>query len=186
MTDHVNLKLATFAGGCFWCMEGPFEALKGVTQVIAGYAGGHKQNPTYEEVRSGETGHLEVIQVTYDPGVVSYEHLLQVYWRQIDPTDDCGQFHDRGVQYQTAIFFHDEEQKHQAEQTKQALEREHIFSKPIVTQILPYSNFFCAEEYHQHYYRKNPQQYEAEVHTSGRKSFLQKIWPKKTTGHGKW
>ena len=134
--ESQDQKVATFAGGCFWCMQPPFEKVNGVIEVIAGYTGGHKENPTYEEVSSGTTGHVEAIQVKFDPSKVTYSQLLDVFWRQIDPTDSDGQFVDRGSQYRSVIFYHSEEQKMLAEQSKQALEKSGRFSKPIVTEII--------------------------------------------------
>ena len=147
---------ATFAGGCFWCMVAPFQDLEGVIEVIAGYTGGHKENPTYKEVCQGSTGHFEAIQVTYNPDMISYPTLLQAFWEQIDPTDAGGQFHDRGQSYQTAIFYHDEEQKAQAEESRRQLQESGRFAGLIVTQLLPAKVFYPAEEYHQDYHRKNP------------------------------
>ena len=140
---------ATFAGGCFWCMQPPFENIEGVERVITGYAGGETEDPTYSEVSTGNTGHYEAIQVTYNPEEVSYEELLEVYWMNIDPTDEGGQFADRGSQYRTAIFYHEEDQKSQAEKSKKDLEESEKFDDPIVTKILPYSEFYKAEEKHQ-------------------------------------
>ena len=140
---------AIFAGGCFWCMESPFEALPGVVTVKAGYTGGKKSNPTYEDVCSGATGHYEAVEITYDPQKISYAELLNVFWRQVDPTDDGGQFVDRGTQYRTAIFYSNPEQKQIAEKSKKDLDQSGQFDKPITTQILPSSSFYLAEEYHQ-------------------------------------
>jgi peptide methionine sulfoxide reductase msrA/msrB len=179
---------ATFAGGCFWCMEPPFEKLEGVKEVISGYTGGKKLNPTYEEVSSGSTGHLESIEVTYDPYIVSYEKLLDVFWRNIDPTDAGGQFVDRGGQYRSAIFYHNEDQKKAAEASKQRLAKAGVFSKPIVTEIIPSATFYKAEEYHQDYYKKNPIRYKFYRFNSGRDQFLEKTWKGKaeitTTAQG--
>lgn len=168
---------ATFAGGCFWCMEGPFEVLEGVTEVVAGYTGGGRANPTYQEVSSGTTGHAEAIQITYDPAKVSYEKLLEIFWLQIDPTDAGGQFVDRGSQYRTAIFYHDTEQKKLAEASKKALAAR--FNQPIVTGIIPTGKFYPAEDYHQDYHRKNPLRYKRYREQSGRDAFLckQKLTP---------
>lgn len=171
-----NYKTATFAGGCFWCMEPPFEKTRGVIDVIVGYTGGHGDNPTYEQVSSGTTGHYEAVQVTYDPEKVSYLELLDVFWRQIDPTDDGGQFADRGSQYFTAIFYHDQEQKKQAEASKEALAASNIFDKPLITAILPAVTFYRAEEYHQDYYQKNVIQYSRYKNGSGRSEFLKEFW----------
>jgi len=171
-----EVEKATFAGGCFWCMEPPFEGLDGVDEVIAGYSGGDTENPSYEEVSSGETGHYEAIQITYDPEIISYEKLLDVYWRNIDPTDEGGQFADQGSQYKTAIFYHDQEQKASAEESKLYLEQSGKYDEPIVTQILPYKNFYAAEDYHQDYYKTNPDRYNLYKHYSGRESFLEENW----------
>lgn len=175
------LKLAVFAGGCFWCMEGPFEAREGVVAVVSGYSGGHKENPSYEEVCSKTTGHFEAIQVTYDPVKVSYEELLAIFWLQIDPTDANGQFGDQGPQYRTAIFYHDAEQKRLAEDSKKNLEQSGRFDKPIVTQILPATKFYLAEDYHQDYYKKNQLRYKIYRYQSGRDAFLKKTWKEKLT-----
>ena len=171
---------ATFAGGCFWCMESPYEKLEGVKEVISGYTGGKKVNPTYEEVSSGITGHLEAIEIVYDPSVVSYDKLLDVFWRNIDPTDAGGQFVDRGGQYRSAIFYHTEDQKKAAEAAKQRLARSGVFSKPIVTEIIPAATFYKAEEYHQDYYKKNPVRYKFYRFNSGRDQFLEKAWKGKS------
>lgn len=168
---------ATFAGGCFWCMEPPFEVINGVHGVIAGYTGGDTENPSYEQVLSGKTGHYEAVQITYDPGIISYERLLDVYWRQINPTDDGGQFADQGSQYKTAIFFHDEKQKELAEESKLYLEQSGKYENPIVTQILPYTNFYEAEDYHQDFYKTNPDTYETYKYYSGREKYLKENWP---------
>lgn len=172
--------LATFAGGCFWCMEGPFEELDGVGEVISGYAGGEEENPTYEEVSAGKTGHLEAVQVHFDPDKISYEELLAVFWRQINPTDDGGQFVDRGNQYRSAIFYHSEDQKTQAEASQKILESCNLYDKPIVTPILSFTSFYPAEEYHQNFHVTNSQRYKFYRNNSGRDQFLEKIWPGKT------
>ena len=171
-----NLKTATFAGGCFWCMQGPFGGVEGVVSSVAGYAGGTTENPTYEEVLSGRTGHIEAVQVAYDPELVSYDILLDVFWRQIDPTDDGGQFADRGSQYRTAVFYHDAEQKRLAEASKKALDDSGKFSRPVATMILPYTTFYPAEEYHQNYATKNPREYGRYRKYSGRKAFIRDTW----------
>jgi peptide methionine sulfoxide reductase msrA/msrB len=171
-----KLEKATFAGGCFWCMEAPFETLRGVIKVISGYMGGHKKNPTYEEVSSGLTGHREVIQVTYDSSKMTYKELLEVFWRQIDPTDENGQFTDKGSQYKSAIFYHTEEQKHLAEESKKELEKSGRFKKPIVTEIIKATVFYEAEDYHQDYYKRCPLKYNTYKKGSGRTDFLKKIW----------
>ena len=165
---------ATFAGGCFWCMEHPFEALDGVSNVIAGYIGGDGKNPTYQEY--SKKGHVEAVQITYDPKKVSYEQLLDVFWRQIDPTDPDGQFVDRGKQYRSAIFYHDEAQQKHAKDSKQKLTTSKRFKKPIVTEILAASTFWPAEEYHQDYATKRPWRYRWYRSRSGRDQFLNKAW----------
>ncbi|HWO76885.1 MAG TPA: peptide-methionine (S)-S-oxide reductase MsrA [Bacillus sp. (in: firmicutes)] len=172
-------KLATFAGGCFWCMVSPFDEQPGIKEVISGYTGGHKENPTYEEVCSDTTGHYEAVQITYDPNVFPYQKLLELYWQQIDPTDPGGQFNDRGLSYRTAIFYHDEEQKQLAEESKQKLAESGRFKKPIVTEILPTGPFYKAEEYHQHYYKKNPFHYNLYKEGSGRARFIRENWKKR-------
>ena len=171
-----ELETATFAGGCFWCMEPPFEALDGVEEVIVGYTGGHVENPTYEEVSSGGTGHYEAIQIRYNPERISYEKLLEVYWRQVDPTDGGGQFVDRGSQYRTAIFYHNQMQKELAEESKLELENSGKYDEPIVTQILPYTKFYVAEDYHQDYYKKNTASYEFYKQSSSRGEYLKEKW----------
>jgi peptide methionine sulfoxide reductase msrA/msrB len=171
-----NLKKATFAGGCFWCMEPPFEKLNGVVEVISGYTGGHKDNPTYEEVTSGKTGHIEAVQIIYDPSKISYEELLDVFWMQIDPTDVGGQFVDRGSQYVTGIFYHDDDQKMLAEKSKKKLEMSGKFDKPIVTKIREFTKFFNAEDYHQDYYKEHASRYCFYKQRSGREQFLENTW----------
>jgi len=171
-------KTAIFAGGCFWCMEGPFEAEKGVIEVKAGYTGGETKNPSYEDVSSGMTGHVEAIQMVYDPAVVSYARLLEIFWRQIDPTDSGGQFADRGTQYYTGIFFTDEEQKKAAEKSKKDMASSGMFDKPIVTRIKKAADFYEAEAYHQDYYKKNSFQYMMYKKGSGREEFLKETWGK--------
>lgn len=172
------LKQATFAGGCFWCMVQPFAKLDGVENVVAGYTGGHTDNPSYDEVSRGDTGHYEAVQVTYNPQVISYEKLLDVFWRQIDPIDPAGQFADKGQQYRTAIFYHYDEQKKLAEESKIKLDNSRKFNKPIATKILPAFKFYIAEEYHQDYYLKNPQHYKRYRSGSGREKYLKNIWEK--------
>jgi peptide-methionine (S)-S-oxide reductase len=172
-------QVATFAGGCFWCMVKPFDEQPGIISVISGYTGGTVENPTYQQVCSDTTGHLEAVQITYDPEVFPYEKLLELFWQQIDPTDPGGQFYDRGQSYQTAIFYHDETQKRLAEQSKQALQDSGRFSKPIVTPILPAKTFYPAEEYHQQYYKKNRAHYESYHQGSGRAGFIQSHWGRK-------
>jgi peptide methionine sulfoxide reductase msrA/msrB len=169
-----NLHKATFAGGCFWCMEKPFEILPGVFSVTSGYAGGTNKNPTYQNYAA--YGHIEVVEIVYDPAKTTYAKLLEVYWRQVDPTDPGGQFVDRGKAYSTAIFYHDEEQRMLAEKSKEDLEKSHIFDKSLVTPILPAVQFFAAEEYHQDYYKENPIRYKFYRSRSGRDQFLDKTW----------
>jgi peptide-methionine (S)-S-oxide reductase len=169
-------EVATFAGGCFWCMVKPFDELPGIHGIVSGYTGGHVENPTYEQIKTGETGHREAVQITYDPEDFPYQKLLDLYWPQIDPTDDEGQFIDRGSQYRTAIFYHTEEQKELAEKSRQKVEESGRFNKPIVTEILPVSDFYMAEEYHQDFYKKNPKAYKEERVTSGREKFINENW----------
>lgn len=174
--EQKEYEVATFAGGCFWCMVKPFDQQPGIIKVVSGYTGGHKENPTYEEVCSETTGHYEAVQITFDPEVFSYEKLLQVYWQQIDPTDPGGQFYDRGQSYQTVIFHHNEEQKVLAEKSKKELEESARFSKGIATKILPAAPFYEAEEYHQDFYKKNPVRYNAYSSGSGREHFKKEHW----------
>ncbi len=171
-----KLAKATFAGGCFWCMEPPFEKLDGVVSVTSGYTGGKETGPSYSEVSSGRTGHVEAVQVKYDPTMISYEYLLKVFWRQIDPTDDGGQFADRGKQYRTAIFALDREQHALATASKRELEKSGIFKAPIVTEIRWAEPFYAAESYHQDYYKKDPANYKRYRKGSGREGFLQSVW----------
>ncbi|MET3728429.1 peptide-methionine (S)-S-oxide reductase [Fictibacillus halophilus] len=171
-----NKELATFAGGCFWCMVKPFDELPGIHSIVSGYTGGQLENPSYEQIKKGETGHREAVQITFDPKVFPYQKLLDLYWPQIDPTDDEGQFIDRGSQYRTAIFYHTVEQKELAEKSRKALEESGRFNKPIVTEILPASEFYEAEEYHQDFYKKNPKAYKEERETSGRDKFIIENW----------
>jgi peptide-methionine (S)-S-oxide reductase len=166
---------ATFAGGCFWCMEPPFDELDGVISTTSGYTGGMKTDPTYEEVSAGKTGHAEAVEVRYDPGKITYARLLDVFWRNIDPTVKNKQFCDEGSQYRSAIFYHDEEQKRLAEGSKKALMASGRF-KEIFTQILPASVFYPAEEYHQDYYRKNPLRYKFYRYSCGRDQRLKELW----------
>lgn len=173
-----SLMKATFAGGCFWCMEAPFEQEPGVSKVLSGYTGGQRANPTYEQVSSGATGHYEAIQVFYDPQKVSYEKLLEIFWRNIDPTDAEGQFVDKGTQYKTAIFYHTEEQRKLAEASKKKLAESRKYSKPIVTPVLEAKTFYSAEDYHQGYYKTHPFQYRAYKMNSGREQFIEKVWGK--------
>lgn len=173
-----RIHTAIFGGGCFWCMEPPFEQLDGVVEVVAGYSGGDQKNPSYSEVASGQTDHLEAVRVTYDPQKISYDELLKVYWKQIDPTDPGGQFADRGHHYTTAIFYGDEQQKAVAQKSKSELDASGKFSAPVVTKILPAKEFYLAEEYHQDYYQKNVLHYNAYKKGSGRADFIQSAWGK--------
>lgn len=170
------MEKATFAGGCFWCVESDFEKAEGVGEVISGYTGGIEKNPTYEAVSAGTTGHLEAVQVSYDPQKISYEALLNIFWRHIDPTDSGGQFVDRGSQYRSAIFYHNEQQRDLAEKSKTALEKSGRFQMPIVTEIRMATAFYAAENYHQDYYKNNPIRYNYYRYNSGRDSFLEKAW----------
>ncbi|HBW34932.1 peptide-methionine (R)-S-oxide reductase MsrB [Desulfosporosinus sp. BICA1-9] len=174
--DNNGYQLATFAGGCFWCMVKPFEELPGVIKVVSGYTGGNLENPTYEDVCSKKTGHFEAVEVTFDPVLVPYTELLKIYWRQIDPTDPVGQFLDQGEAYQTVIFYHNEEQSLQALKSKEILEKSARFKDPIVTKILPAATFYPAEEYHQRYHSKFPLRYGAYRQGSGRDDFLKVYW----------
>nr|WP_157872887.1 peptide-methionine (R)-S-oxide reductase MsrB [Desulfoscipio gibsoniae] len=178
--EKQRLELATFAGGCFWCLVAPFQQIPGVVKVVSGYTGGHKESPTYEEVCSNTTGHYEAVQIAFNPDLCSYEKLLDTYWRQIDPTDPGGQFADRGTSYQTAIFYHSLTQKQKAEASKRAIEESGHFELPIATQIIKASRFYPAEEYHQNYHQKNPVHYGIYRRGSGRESFIQKHWDKNT------
>ncbi|SEQ81827.1 peptide-methionine (S)-S-oxide reductase [Virgibacillus subterraneus] len=171
-------KKATFAGGCFWCMVKPFDKWDGIHGVVSGYTGGLTANPTYETVKSGTTGHYEAVEITYDPSVISYETILEVYWRQIDPTDDGGQFHDRGDSYRTAIFYHNEEQMELAEKSRQLLENSGKFSKPIATKVLSATTFYPAESHHQYYYKKNEEHYLQDRAKSGRDEYIEEVWEK--------
>ncbi len=171
-------ELATFAGGCFWCMEYPFQKLDGVSDVYSGYTGGEKENPTYEEVSSGTTSHLEAVQIIYDPDRVSYSDLIDVFWKQTNPTDPGGQFTDRGQQYRTAIFYHNKEQKKMAEESKARLNASKKFSTPVVTEIIQATPFYKAETYHQEFYKKSPVRYNAYRKGSGRDHYLKKVWGK--------
>jgi peptide methionine sulfoxide reductase msrA/msrB len=180
--EDVTTRKATFAGGCFWCTQADFEKLPGVVKVISGYTGGNKENPTYEEVSSGTTGHVEAIQVYYDPSKVTYEGLLDFFWKHVDPTDPGGQFVDRGPQYRSVIFYHDEEQKRSAEKSREALDKSGRFNKPVVTEIIKFTKFYEAEVYHQDYYKKHSLKYRYYRHASGRDQFLSKVWGKDLEG----
>ncbi len=167
---------ATFAGGCFWCMEPPFEQLSGVVSVTSGYTGGQKVNPTYQEVSSGGTGHAEAVEIVYNPAKISYSRLLDIFWRNIDPLDAAGQFCDKGQPYRSAIFYHDDEQKRLAEVSKRALTQSGRFKKPVVTTIVPATTFYPAEDYHQHYSQKNPLRYKYYRYSCGRDQRLEELW----------
>ena len=169
---------ATFAGGCFWCMQPFFDRLKGVKQTLVGYIGGHTANPTYEEVSTGDTGHAEAIEITYDPAVTKYEQLLNIFWRNIDPTTENAQFVDHGTQYRSAIFYHGLEQKKIAEASKAKLAASGKFDAPIVTEIVEASIFYPAEDHHQAYYKKSPQRYNMYHDNTGREEFKEKVWGK--------
>lgn len=174
-------ELATFAGGCFWCMVKPFDQMPGIESVVSGYTGGDSENPTYEEIKKGNSGHYEAVQIEFNPDVFPYEKLLELYWPQIDPTDDEGQFFDRGSQYRTAIFYHNDNQQELAEKTKQILEASGKFKKPIVTEIKPAVPFYEAEEYHQKFYQKNPEKYKQERQESGRDAHIKTYWGEEYT-----
>ena len=171
-----DLEKATFAGGCFWCMEHPFDALPGVLSVTSGYTGGQKKNPTYQEVSAGGTGHAEAVQIVYDPSKITYARLLDVFWHNIDPTTKDRQFCDSGHQYRSAIFYHTEEQHKEALQSKAELEKTKPFKGPVVTEIVPATEFYPAEEYHQHYYKKNPIRYWYYRNGCGRDQRLKELW----------
>lgn len=172
-------KLATFAGGCFWCMVKPFDEYEGVESVISGYTGGYTENPTYEEVCTDLTGHIEAIQITFDDEIISYKELLDIYWSVIDPTQVGGQFADLGHHYKTVIFYHDETQKEEAEKSKEELANSGLYNKPIATEIRKAETFYPAEEYHQYYYKKNPEHYNRYYYGSGRAKHMKKTWAKK-------
>jgi peptide methionine sulfoxide reductase msrA/msrB len=174
--DEEKLSVATFAGGCFWCTEADFEKVPGVHKAISGYSGGEVANPTYNQVSAGNTGHIEAVQVYYDDAVISFDQLMLAFWRQINPTDGDGQFVDRGNQYRSAIFYHDLKQQQQAKQSKQQLQASGRYDKNIVTEIIPFTQFYAAEEYHQDYYKKNPVRYKYYRFRSGRDQYLTKTW----------
>ncbi len=177
-TQQSGLSVATFAGGCFWCVESDFEKVAGIHQVISGFSGGNIANPTYKQVSKGSTGHVEAVQVYYDAKIINYNDLLQVFWRQINPTDNKGQFVDRGKHYRPVIFYHNDEQLQQAKQSKQSLQNSGRYDKPNLTEILAFKNFYPAEDYHQDYYKKNPLRYKYYRYNSGRDQYLTKIWGK--------
>ena len=170
-----NLDTAIFAGGCFWCMVKPFDSLPGIKKVISGYTGGNVPDPTYEQVCTGETGHTEAVEITYDPEVMSYEKLLDYYWQVTDPTDASGQFQDRGDNYRPVIFYNSDAQKEAAEKSRAALQNSGRFDEPIVTKIEPAKPFYPAEDYHQDFYKKNPRRYALEE-SGGREEFIKKHW----------
>ena len=174
--DREKMKTATFAGGCFWCTEADFEKVDGVVEAISGYTGGHTDNPTYHQVSVGGTGHVEAVQVVYDPQKITYNELLDEFWRHVDPTDAGGQFVDRGSSYRSVIFYHDDLQKQQAEASKKALEASGRFDRPIVTEIVKLNKFYKAENYHQDYYKKNALRYKFYRFGSGRDQFLSRVW----------
>jgi peptide methionine sulfoxide reductase msrA/msrB len=179
--EKTDYEYATLAGGCFWCIEQPFEALKEVLKVESGYTGGHLENPTYDQVSSGNTGHYEAVRITYGPSLIDYSTLLDVFWKQIDPTDAEGQFADRGSQYRTAIFYHNKGQEQIAQVSKIIMDSSGIYDKPVVTEILPLKDFYPAEDYHQDYYVKNSSRYCAYKAASGRESYIKELWGKETT-----
>src|SRR5690625_2620411 len=170
---------ATFAGGCFWCMVEPFDERPGIYEVISGYTGGQTKDPTYEQVTSGKTGHLEAVQIIFNPEIMPYEKLLETFWQQIDPTDPSGQFNDRGTSYKTAIFYHNKQQQTLAEKSKQSLVNSNKFTQEIVTPILPAQPFYPAEEEHQYYYKKQPFHYNLYKKGSGRQAFIEQNWRSK-------
>jgi len=171
-----QLETVTFAGGCFWCMEEAFEGMEGIISVTSGYTGGHKANPSYEEVSAGGTGHAEAVEILYDPTKVGYSKLLEMFWRNIDPTTPDRQFCDQGNQYRAAIFYHDEQQRKLAEESRKAVEASKPFKGAIVTQIVPASTFYAAEDYHQDFYKKNPIRYKFYKYNCGRAQRLEELW----------
>ena len=175
-TAQSATEVATFAGGCFWCMEPPFDKLDGVISTTSGYTGGHQADPTYKQVSSGGTGHTEAVQIEYDPAIISYEELLSVFWKNIDPTTADRQFCDAGSQYRSGIFYHNEKQKSAAEQSLKALQQSKPFENPIVTEITPAGRFYPAEDYHQDYYQKNPIRYNYYRFACGRDKRLETLW----------
>lgn len=171
-----DLPRATFAGGCFWCMEGPFDVLEGVKSTTSGYIGGHTDNPTYKQVSSGGTGHTEAVQIIYDPSQVSYEELLEVFWVNHDPTEADGQFCDKGSQYRPGVFYHDDDQKLAAEASREQIEQNKTFDEPVVTEITMAGTFYPAEDYHQDYYTRNPIRYKMYRYGCGRDRRLVELW----------
>ncbi len=178
-----GMAVATFAGGCFWCMEGPFEALDGVVEVLSGYTGGSEEFPTYDAVGHGRTGHTEAVRVVYDPARVTYEALLERFWRSMDPTDAGGQFADRGRQYRPGIFYHTVEQRAAAEASRDALAASGRFEAPIIVPVEPAGDFWVAEDYHQDYYRTNAARYQRYRQGSGRSAFLERVWGEDVGAH---
>lgn len=176
MKEQQEFKTATLAGGCFWCVEADLEKAEGVVDVISGYSGGEEENPTYEAVSAGRTGHVEAVQVRYDPKKITYQEILDLFWRHVDPTDPGGQFVDRGAHYRTVIFYHDDEQKRLAEESKRAIENSGRFKRPIVTEILKFSKFYPAEDYHQDYYKTHSLRYKFYRLGSGRDQFIKETW----------
>jgi methionine-S-sulfoxide reductase len=174
--NNPNFQVVTFAGGCFWCMEPPYDNISGVISTTVGYSGGKTVDPTYEEVSTGKTGHTEAVQIVFDTTKITYWALLQTFWRNIDPTNPFGQFADRGSQYRTAIFYHDDKQKKLAIKSKEELEKSGKFEKPIVTEIVPFTKFYPAEEYHQEYYKKHPLRYNSYKVGSGRAGYIKNVW----------
>lgn len=175
-----NLEKATLAGGCFWCVESDFEKVDGVIEAVSGYTGGKEANPTYKTVSAGKSTHIESVEVYYDPKKITYSQILDVFWRHMDPTDPGGQFVDRGHQYTTAIFYHNDKQKIVAERSREKLMKSGRYKKPIVTKIIKAARFYKAEEYHQDYYKKSPGQYHSYRYRSGRDQYLKKVWGAKS------
>ena len=185
MKDRKELRTATLAGGCFWCVEADFEKVEGIAEVVSGYSGGSEENPTYEQVSSGRTGHVEAVQVHYDPEKITYKEILDIFWRHVDPTDTGGQFVDRGPQYRTVIFYHDDEQRRLAEESRKELEKRGPFRKPIVTEIAAFSKFYPAEDYHQDYYKTHALRYKYYRHGSGRDQFIKEAWGREKKAESK-
>jgi len=179
--EKTMIAKAIFAGGCFWCMEPPFEQLDGVHAVVSGYIDGHQDNPTYQDVSSGTTGHTEAVEISYDPGKISFEELLEVFWMNINPTDAGGQFVDRGSQYRTGIYYLNDEQRQLAEASKERLDKSGRFDSPIVTEIVAATRFYPAEDYHQDYYKECPVRYKSYRYNSGRDQFINRVWGKDET-----
>ena len=174
--EYSKYDKATLAGGCFWCMEPPYEKLPGIYEVVSGYSGGSEEYPKYEDVAGGKTGHREAVTIYFDPKVISYKKVIDIFWKQINPTDSKGQFVDRGFQYSSAIYYHSKEQKNIAEKSKQELNKSKRYKSAIITPIIEFKSFYKAEEYHQDYYRKNPLRYKYYRWNSGRDQYLEKTW----------